>query len=46
MIDEVLLTLEDTIAIIFKLFDSESIRKAIVNGIKNIFLSFKIVEAK
>jgi hypothetical protein len=46
MIDEVLLSLEDTIAIIFKLFESESIRKAIVSGVKNIFLSFKIVEAK
>jgi hypothetical protein len=42
MLEEVLLDLQDSIAIIHRLFTNEEIRKALIQGIKNIFLAFKI----
>ena len=42
MLDEVLLDLQDSITIIHKIFTIEEIKKALVKGINNIFLAFKI----
>jgi hypothetical protein len=42
MIDEILLKIEDCIALVYKLFEGNDVRKVITNGIKNIFLAFKV----
>lgn len=46
MLDEILLTLQDAITIIHKLFVNEQIRKALIQGMRNIFMAFKMSEAK
>ena len=42
MLDEILLNVQDAISVIHKLYLNEHIRKALVQGIKNIFMAFKL----
>lgn len=42
MLDEILLNVQDAISVIHKLYQNEHIRKALVQGIKNIFMAFKL----
>lgn len=44
--DEILMDLQNCIAVIHKLFMNEHVRKVIIQGIKNIFMAFRITEAK
>ena len=46
MLDEILLQHEDVIGIVHHSYSSTQTKKKIINGIKKLFISFKISQAK